>query len=194
MKNANKQPNKNPNQQIDPANLIIPSVPVSNKPKFKFDIDVYEVDDSSRAPERFTDVEAESAESLAAIYATCKQRIKVIRKTPIEIAPAPVIAMQSDAAIGEPQPIMSTVPPIYKTEITPAPGVVLRAPEPKFVTVSGIKMKIIGDDVYQKQWIRASEDESKGIRLIIDKTNKLVNLEGKHFEIEKWVKIEDTAD
>lgn len=187
MKNANKQPNKNLNQQIDPANLIIPSVPVSNKPKFKFDIDVYEIDDSSRAPERFTDVEAESAESLAAIYATCNQRIKVLRKTPIE-TPVPV---ESPAPIVEAQPR----PPFQPNQtITMFNDVPAKLIEPKYVTVSGIKMKIMGDEVYQKQWIRATEDESKGIRLIIDKTNKLVNLEGKHFELEKWIKIEEITE
>ena len=185
MKNANKQPNKNPNQQIDPANLIIPSVPVSNKPKFKFDIDVYEVEDSSRAPERFTDVEAESAESLAAIYATCNQRIKVLRKTPIE-TPAPV---ESPAPIVEACPRPSFQP---NQTIAVSNDVPTKPIEPKYVTAFGIKLKIIGDEVYQKQWVRVSEDEAQGIRLIIDKTNKLVNLEGKHFELEKWIKIEDT--
>lgn len=189
MKNANKQPNKNPNQQIDPANLIIPSVPVSNKPKFKFDIDVYEIDDSSRAPERFTDVEAESAESLAAIYATCNQRIKVLRKVPIDDAP-PVAQMHN----SEITPNTSVQPEQSAPPKPIEPKYVTASVEPKYVTVSGIKMKIIGDEVYQKQWIRASADESKGIRLIIDKTNKLVNLEGKHFEIEKWIKIEEITE
>lgn len=192
MKNTNKQPNKKPNHQIDPANLIIPSVPVSNKPKFKFDIDVYEIDDSSRAPERFTDVEAESAESLAAIYATCNQRIKVLRKTPIETpapdeTPAPIVEAHSRPSLQLNQPIQPRPPLQYNQNVT-------ASIEPKYVTVSGIKMKIIGDEVYQKQWIRASADESKGIRLIIDKTNKLVNLEGKHFEIEKWIKIEEITE
>lgn len=186
MKNANKQPNKNPNQQIDPANLIIPSVPVSNKPKFKFDIDVYEIDDSSRAPERFTDVEAESAESLAAIYATCNQRIKVLRKTPIE----PLAPVESPAPIVEAHPR----PPFQPNQtITVSNDVPTKPIEPKYVTAFGIKLKIIGDEVYQKQWVRVSEDEAQGIRLIIDKTNKLVNLEGKHFELEKWIKIEDAV-
>ena len=56
----------------------------------------------------------------------------------------------------------------------------------------GIDFKIVGDDVYQKQWVRATEDDCKRIRIINDSNNRIVELSGKHIELLNWVKVEST--
>lgn len=66
--------------------------------------------------------------------------------------------------------------------------------KPKIVTVGDIQLKYDGDKVYQKQWIRLSANEAANIRVVNDANNKLVSLNGKHFEARKWVLIEETSD
>lgn len=181
IRNFFKKPTMKSEQPVIPI-ISTPIIPAST-PKFKFDIDVYEADDLDRAPESFSGVISESAETLRALYATCNQRIKIRNTTPVQ------------ADLTQSQFIAGTPPPaVVQTQTSrqpfqsfpPAPKV-----EPKYVTVSGIKMKIVGDVVYQKQWVRASDDEAAEFRVVSDKTNKLVNLIDKHVELEKWIKIED---
>lgn len=66
--------------------------------------------------------------------------------------------------------------------------------KPKIVTIGDIQVKYDGDKVYQKQWIKLTPTESANIRLINDSNNKVINLDGKHFEAKKWVLIEDDSD
>lgn len=65
-------------------------------------------------------------------------------------------------------------------------------PKPKIVTIGDIQLKYDGNDVYQKQWIRVTPDEANNFRVIMDQTNKIVPMKGRHFEVRKWVKIQDT--
>ena len=62
------------------------------------------------------------------------------------------------------------------------------------MTIGDIQVKYDGDKVYQKQWIKLTPTESANIRLINDSNNKVINLDGKHFEAKKWVLIEDDSD
>ena len=39
-----------------------------------------------------------------------------------------------------------------------------------------------------------TENEAKQLRVVNDKTNKLVDMEGKHFEMLKWVQVEENSD
>jgi len=41
--------------------------------------------------------------------------------------------------------------------------------------------------------MKLSDSEASNIRLINDKTNALVNINGKHFEMKRWVLV-DTTD
>ena len=40
--------------------------------------------------------------------------------------------------------------------------------------------------------MKLSETEAKNIRIVNDKTNAIVNLNGKHFEMMKWILVEDS--
>ena len=63
---------------------------------------------------------------------------------------------------------------------------------PKFLNVGGIKCKIENGKLYQKQWIKLSDNESEEIRIISNKTNKIFPLTDKHIEIMKWVLVEES--
>jgi len=38
------------------------------------------------------------------------------------------------------------------------------------------------------------ESEAMNVRLVNDKTNSIVNITGKHFEMKKWILIENECD
>jgi len=57
----------------------------------------------------------------------------------------------------------------------------------KFFIVGGIKCKMENGRVYQKQWMRLTDEESEEFRVISDKSNKICPLKDKHIEVMKWV-------
>lgn len=71
---------------------------------------------------------------------------------------------------------------------------VAKKPKPKIVTIGDIQIKYDGEKIYQKQWVKLSEQEASNIRVVSDKNNSLVSLTGKHIEMKKWVLIENTDD
>lgn len=62
---------------------------------------------------------------------------------------------------------------------------------PKFFQVGGIKCKMENGKLYQKQWMRLTDNEADEIRIVSDKNNKICPLTNKHIEILKWVLVED---
>ena len=64
-------------------------------------------------------------------------------------------------------------------------------PKPKIVTIGDTQIKYDGDRVYQKQWVKLNQNEAGQIRVVNDSNNKILNLNGKHIEILRWVMIED---
>lgn len=64
-------------------------------------------------------------------------------------------------------------------------------PKPKIVTIGDTQIKYDGDKVYQKQWVKLNQNEAGQIRIVNDSNNKILNLNGKHIEILRWVMIED---
>ena len=65
--------------------------------------------------------------------------------------------------------------------------------KPKFYNIGGIEIKEDNGNIYQKQWIKLSDIESQNYRIINDKNNSIVNLNGKSIEMKKWVLVE-TSD
>ena len=73
---------------------------------------------------------------------------------------------------------------------TAAECVKLTRPKPKIVTIGDTQIKYDGDKVYQKQWVKLNQNEAGQIRVVNDSNNKILNLNGKHIEILRWVMIE----
>ena len=42
--------------------------------------------------------------------------------------------------------------------------------------------------------MRLTEAEASNIRIVDDKTNRTINLKGKHIEMKRWVKVETNAE
>jgi hypothetical protein len=61
----------------------------------------------------------------------------------------------------------------------------------KYITIGGIKCKIENGKLYQKQWLKLSDNEASEVRIISDKNNKILPLTGKHIEVMKWVMVEE---
>jgi hypothetical protein len=90
-----------------------------------------------------------------------------------------------------PSPLPSPTPePRVTNPRPPFQPIQKKQPEPKYLLVGNTKIKIIGDEVYQQHWIRATVEEAENIRVISTKNNRIVSMKDRHFEIQKWVKVE----
>lgn len=97
-----------------------------------------------------------------------------------------------DAVLNPTAKTTSNQPPQNTTVTnTTVPPLKMNEP-PKYFTVGGMKCKIENGKVYQKQWLRISDDEMSEIRIVSDKNNKICPLKDKHIEILKWVQTEDS--
>ena len=56
-----------------------------------------------------------------------------------------------------------------------------------YFKIGPTECKIENGQVFRKQWITVTEDEMQNYRLISDKTNRILPLNGKHLETLKWV-------
>ena len=63
----------------------------------------------------------------------------------------------------------------------------------KYYKVGDIEIKDDNGKIYQKQWMKLSDSEASNIRVVNDKNNALVNLNGKHIEMKRWILVE-TSD
>lgn len=148
------------------------------KPRYAFDVKVYSMDENDKytITEIQKDVLGNSEEDIRQLFAMSDQKVEFLNKR--ELNPPPQTGLSANYVTktpDNPQPKMSI----------PYPN-----PEPKYFTAGGIKFKMVGNEVFQKQWIRATPEEVESIRLVNDKTNKILSLEGKHIEIEHWIKVE----
>ena len=118
---------------------------------------------------------ANSEAEIRNLFALTDQKVEILNKTEINPPSQP-----KEIA----KPIAMIPPPSKPIENKPAKD------EIKYFTAGGIKFKMAGTEVYQKQWVTATQEEKDSIRIINDKNNKIVSLDGKHIEIEHWIKVE----
>ena len=133
-----------------------------------------------------------------ALYKDCGQMAKVVR----EIDPptkAQIAAAQQQATLAVQQqmqaPIAQAAPQqvAIQQPILQAASQPIRARKPKYYKVGDIEIKDDNGKIYQKQWMKLSDSEASNIRVVNDKNNALVNLNGKHIEMKRWILVE-TSD
>ena len=109
-------------------------------------------------------------------YKECGQQIKIIR----EIDPPPrenYVQQQSqvqNSQQNQQEQLQKRKPIVFK--------------------VGDIEIKEDNGTVYQKQWVRLTDKEAKNFRLVNTDNNKLVSLKGKHIEMKRWIKVENSED
>jgi len=123
-------------------------------------------------------------------YELCGQTIEVIReidpfKDGEPEAPKPVMPATQPAAVQQMQPMPQQMV-VQQTVQQP-----IQKMKPKIVTIGDISVKYDGDKVYQKQWVRLTSQEAKNFRVVSDSNNKIVSMNDKHLEAQRWVMIED---
>jgi hypothetical protein len=144
-------------------------------------------------------------------YAMCDQKIKVIR----EIDPfddKPVINNKQDDVKNVSEQKSNVIEnnvtsnviqsnttqsdtinhPVSVSTVQPQSTTITKS-KPKIVTIGDTQIKYDGDKVYSRQWVKLNSKESSFIRLVNDSNNKLVNLNGKHFEALRWVLVENDS-
>lgn len=184
----------------------------NNKIVRKFEIQVfdldYEKDDTNPElrpvrTDKAVIIEATSKEELQSklsLYKQCGQIAKIVR----EIDPPSAMTTQNsapqvtltpaNAQTQQPQQAICNVDekPICHVEKT----INIRQThcKPKYYKVGDIEIKDDNGKLYQKQWMRLTDSEASNLRIINDKNNSTVNLAGKHFEMKKWILVENNDD
>ena len=64
---------------------------------------------------------------------------------------------------------------------------------PQYFKIGDIEIKIENGKSFQKQFVTLTETEAKNIRIVDDKTNRVLNLKGKHIEMKKWIQVQSTS-
>lgn len=191
------------------------SVPIAPKRKHKleiqiFDIDYEDADKNNGMPTKRlvrNDLDggkpivievADKAEfkMIKSQYEMCGQTIEVLREIdpfkdnePEACTPARAAAQPSMM-----QPVQS-VPQqmaVQQQTVQQAVQQTVQKAKPKIITIGDISIKYDGDKVYQKQWVRLTPQEASNFRVVSDSTNKIVSMNDKHLEAQRWVMIEDT--
>ena len=158
------------------------------KPRYEYTVKIFEEGgDGKPITSIQKGIKMNSDQELFAMYAMADQKIQILEKkeiNPPQDGQQPVQQMPQMGYQQQmmPQTSISAMPPQQK----PA------EPQVKYFSGGGIDFKMVGNDLYQKQWVRATEDDCKKIRIINDANNKIVELKGKHFELLNWVKVETT--
>ena len=65
--------------------------------------------------------------------------------------------------------------------------------QPQYYRIGDIEIKIENGQSYQKQFVKLTESEARNIRIVDDKTNRVVNLNGKHIEMKKWILVQPST-
>ena len=62
--------------------------------------------------------------------------------------------------------------------------------KPQYFKIGEVEIKIENGISYQKQFVRLTESEASNIRVVDNKTGRVSNLNGKHLEMKKWIRVE----
>lgn len=158
-----------------------------------YDILVFDYDDTGKQTQTpMNGVKAASASELIGLYKRCGQDIKILREygndgdeqnlVESPVLTEPGIRLDQFTAPDFNQPINR--PPMAKRiDLTPVPV--------KYFNIGGIECKLENNKVYQKQWVKISGNEAQNYRVIQDTNNKEISMAGKHFEVLKWVLIDE---
>lgn len=135
-------------------------------------------------------------------YEMCGQTIEVLREIdpfkdnePEPSASAGAAAQPSMIQPVQPVPQQMAVQQqmVQQQQIVQQPvQQAVQKAKPKIITIGDISIKYDGDKVYQKQWVRLTPQEASNFRVVSDSTNKIVSMNDKHLEAQRWVMIEDT--
>lgn len=159
-----------------------------------YDILVFDYDDNGKQTQTpMNGVKAASASELIGLYKRCGQDIKILREYGNDseeqnLVESPVLkepGTRPEQTTDFNQPINRQFPPMAKRiDATPV----------KYFNIGGIECKLENNKVYQKQWVKIGGNEAQNYRVIQDATNKEISMTGKHFEVLKWVLIDEGND
>lgn len=128
---------------------------------------------------------AELNEQLS-LYKQCGQIAKIIRELD-PIVPKTNAVAKNTVEISPKTAKESTI-----VSKTPTASIRQTAEPVKYYKIGDVELKNDNGKLYQRQWLRVTDQEASNIRIVNDKNNMIVNLTGKHIEVKKWVLIEDT--
>ena len=134
-----------------------------------------------------------------ALYKDCGQMAKVVR----EIDPPTkeqIVAAQQQATLAVQQQMQAPIVQAAHQQVAIQQSILQAAPQPiqtrkpKYYKVGDIEIKDDNGKIYQKQWMKLTNAEASNFRLVSDKNNAIVNMNGKHLEMKKWVLVQNSEE
>lgn len=183
----------------------------------KFEIEIYDevTDDNTGDHKGWTKVLSEKPiiieasckkdlDEYASRLAFCHQRMKIVRclgEVDSQSSSKMSVKAEQSRTSCQQQPIASnrSSQNIVQQNIAPSnisieSSIEKPKAKPKYYKIGNIDIKDDNGIIYQKQWVRLSDDEASNFRIVNDKTNALVALKGKSIEMKKWIRVEDADD
>lgn len=168
-----------------------------------FDILVFEEDelaDGSLGMKQHPEngVQASSRKELIGLYAMSGQKIKILREYGGEKPAGPIktsvqnVTSHNVSAAPVPQAQESAVQ--TQKNIQQTAVIAEQKTAPKYYKIGDVEIKIDNGVSYQKQFVRLTDTEAANIRVVDDKTNKVVNLNNKHIEMKRWIRVETSNE
>lgn len=124
-------------------------------------------------------------------YAMCDQRFEILR--PLD-PPQPIVNQFSSRPTTQTEPQISNTHAQTGISQPQCRSTMNASAKPRIITIGDVQLKYDGDKIYQKQWIKLNQNEATNIRIVNDHNNKIVDLNGKHIEVKKWVLVEQSSD
>ena len=126
-----------------------------------------------------------------ALYKSCDQVARILREIPS--------ANRQQKPIQQPaqqNPIVQQSqmfrPMTQQAPVIPQQAIQQQS-QPQYYRIGDIEIKIENGQSYQKQFVKLTESEARNIRIVDDKTNRVVNLNGKHIEMKKWIQVQSST-
>lgn len=133
-------------------------------------------------------IEASSKKDLqdfAERLALCKQTFKIVSV----LNDVPSQQMQQ-AKYTIPQNNVNIQHATSQQPIIPKEQIPVVKQKPKFYKIGDIEIKDDNGKIYQKQWLKLTDDEMSNFRIVSNKTNAIVKLNDKSIEMKKWILVE----
>ena len=141
------------------------------------------------------------------LYTECGQMAKVIRE--IDPPTKEQITASVQQATQQIKPSMNqqlevqqlcTMSPVQSvrqdlpSQVAAQPTQPTQTRKPKYYKVGDIDIKDDNGKIYQKQWMKLTDTEAANFRLVNDKNNAIVNMNGKHLEMKKWILVQNSDE
>jgi len=138
--------------------------------------DIIKINPDTKNQEREFGVNASSANELISLYAMCGEEVQIIKQYEDEDAPAIEKFQDTGAAVVKNQHNLTDT---------------MQSCAEKCYKIGDQEFKVVGDQLFKRDWLDYDPDEDVSIRVVSDKTGKSISMTGKKIQTLEWIKVDE---